>query len=99
MNVLAAALAGIVSWQLGGWAPLFCILACIVLLYCYSAFFKKQFLIGNILVAGISASAMPVLTLAESHTPVFFPKRSGTSPFIPYYIPASLSSFPLPVNW
>lgn len=74
MNVAAAGLAAAVSWRLGGWAPLYCILGCIVLLYCYSAFFKKRFLIGNLLVAGISASAMPVLTLVEGHTAGVFPE-------------------------
>lgn len=74
MNGAAAGLAAAVSWRLGGWAPLYCILGCIVLLYCYSAFFKKQFLIGNLLVAGISASAMPVLTLVEGHAAGVFPE-------------------------
>lgn len=74
MNAAAAGLAWVVSVDLGGWAPLYCILGCIVLLYCYSAFFKKRFLIGNILVAGISASAMPVLTLVEGDAAGIFPE-------------------------
>lgn len=73
MNVLAMGLGYAVSVQTGGWAPLYCIAGCIVLLYFYSAFFKKQFLIGNILVAGISASAVPVLTLVEDDVGGVFP--------------------------
>ena len=74
MNVMAAGLGCAVSWQLGGWSPLYCIFACIVLLYFYSAFFKKRFLIGNILVAGISASAVPVLALMEGDAGGIFPE-------------------------
>lgn len=74
MNIIALLLSWAVSRQLGGWAPLYCILGCIVLLYGYSAFFKKRFLIGNVLVAGISASSMPVLTLVEGDAAGIFPE-------------------------
>ncbi len=74
MNIAAMVLAAFVSRSLQSWAPLYCILGCVVLLFGYSAFFKKRFLIGNILVAGISASAMPVLSLSEAGANGLFPE-------------------------
>ncbi|MBC7650116.1 MAG: geranylgeranylglycerol-phosphate geranylgeranyltransferase [Deinococcales bacterium] len=45
--------------------------ACVVLLFLYSASLKKKFLIGNILVAAITAWVMPILTLCEANHLIF----------------------------
>ena len=44
---------------------------CVVLLFLYSASLKKKFLIGNILVAAITAWVIPILTLCEANHLIF----------------------------
>ena len=66
MNIATLGAGFWICKQLGNWTILYCIAICMFLLYCYSAYFKKQFLIGNIVVAAISSSAIPVLTLIEA---------------------------------
>jgi len=65
MNLLALILAAIESFTLGNISLTICIALCELFLFCYSAIFKKKFLIGNVIVAVITASAIPVLLLAE----------------------------------
>jgi len=62
MNLLAIALGWLASILLRESSAIFFIITCVVLLFLYSAILKKQFLIGNLLVAAISASALPVLS-------------------------------------
>ncbi|MRG44386.1 hypothetical protein GFS24_04635 [Chitinophaga sp. SYP-B3965] len=57
MNVTAILL----SISLSNPLPLICVIISIVLLFMYSAFLKKSFLTGNVLVSGITASAVLVL--------------------------------------
>ncbi len=44
---------------------------CVVLLFLYSPSLKKKFLIGNILVAAITAWVIPILTLCEANHLIF----------------------------
>lgn len=63
MNILAVLLGTRVSLLLSNPLPVICVLMSILLLYLYSAFLKKSFLAGNIVVSGITASALPVLLM------------------------------------
>lgn len=65
MNLLALILSVIVSFKLGNISLIICIFLSEIFLFCYSAFFKKKFLIGNVIVAVVTASAITVLILAE----------------------------------
>lgn len=47
---------------------------CVILLFLYSTTLKKKFLIGNILVAAITAWVMPILTLCEANHLILFYK-------------------------
>ena len=51
--------------------PSFSAFACVVILFFYSASLKKKFLIGNILVAAITAWVIPILTLCEANHLIF----------------------------
>lgn len=63
MNVAAVLLSMRLSILLSNPLPLTCVILSILLLFMYSAFLKKSFLTGNILVSGITASALLVLFL------------------------------------
>lgn len=65
MNLLALVLSAYLGIKQGNPSLIICIAVSEVLLFCYSALFKKKFLIGNILVAVITASAIPVLIVTE----------------------------------
>lgn len=62
MNVLAIVLGWFASAMLQDNSAIVFITTCVVLLFLYSALLKKQFLVGNLLVAIITASALPVLS-------------------------------------
>lgn len=72
MNVSAVLLSMRLSILLSNPLPMICVIISILLLFMYSAFLKKSFLTGNILVSGITASALPVLFMIVE-------KRSGLS--------------------
>ncbi|MBO9619517.1 MAG: geranylgeranylglycerol-phosphate geranylgeranyltransferase [Niabella sp.] len=77
MNAVALLLVGFVSGSREQLFLLVCILLCELLLFFYSAWFKKRFLIGNLIVAVITASAIPVLLLPVGPTYLFTGNASG----------------------
>lgn len=69
MNILAVLLSTRLSILLSNPLPVICVIISILLLYLYSAFLKKSFLAGNILVSGVTASALPVLFMIVEQRP------------------------------
>lgn len=73
MNLLAITLGWLASNLLHNHSPLIFITTCVILLFLYSAIMKKQFLIGNVMVSAIVASAMPVLFCMEMNMDLLLP--------------------------
>lgn len=65
LNVAALAFSFLSGIRINNYNIFYSILSCELLLFCYSALLKKEFLIGNILVAAVSASAVLVLTFIQ----------------------------------
>lgn len=79
MNVVAVLLSMRLSILLSSLLPMICVSISILLLFLYSAFLKKSFLMGNILVSGITASALPGLFMIVE-------QRSGIPASTFYYL-------------
>ncbi|WP_116976561.1 geranylgeranylglycerol-phosphate geranylgeranyltransferase [Chitinophaga silvatica] len=89
MNLMAIALAVVTGIRQHSPALIVCVALSALLLFCYSAIFKKRFLIGNLLVAVITASAIPILILAE---PAFEQMLSNQSiPIFKFIVNATLA--------
>ena len=65
LNVLALLLAGIVAAQVQHYAWLLFQMGCIILLWFYSTHFKRQYIIGNVTIALLTALTIVVLVLYE----------------------------------
>ncbi|CAL1519526.1 geranylgeranylglycerol-phosphate geranylgeranyltransferase [Chitinophaga sp. MM2321] len=66
LNIVAIGLSTFVDMDAAGKTIVGSTVTCIVLLFFYSAIFKKKFLIGNIVVAGVTAWSIIVLTCMQA---------------------------------
>lgn len=82
INLLAITLGWYASIILQDNSAVLFIITCVVLLYFYSATLKKQFLIGNLLVSAISASALPVLSCMALKVDWMSPAVNGSPELI-----------------
>ncbi len=65
LNITGLLLALLVAWQAGQWRWVFFQLTCTILLWFYSTHFKRMFMIGNVVVALLTAFTIIVLLWYE----------------------------------
>lgn len=105
LNIIALALAGIVARRGGHYSWLGLQLVCTFLLWFYSTHFKRQFMIGNVVVALLTALTIVVLVIYE---PAMYPYLLQ-KPFIltpqdlylpnPIYVLAIYTYFAFVLTW
>ena len=83
INFAAFSIAIYLSWKLDTFWYLFIHLLCINILWYYSSYFKRKFLIGNILVASLTALVPLMVGLYFFHNQVI--TISNNSDFFPFY--------------
>ena len=83
INFVAFSIAIYLSWKLDTFWYLFIHLLCINVLWYYSSYFKRKFLIGNILVASLTALVPLMVGLYFFHNQVI--SISNKTDFYPFY--------------
>lgn len=105
LNIIALLLAGIVAQKAGHYSWLLVQVACTLLLWFYSTHFKRQFMIGNVVVALLTALTIVVLIIYEPTLYFYFTQK----PFIrtpeqhflpnPIYVLAIYAYFAFVLTW
>lgn len=89
INIIALVLAGIVARQAEHYSWLLLQLGCTIVLWFYSTHFKRGFIIGNVVVAILTAFTIVVLMLYEP--------ALHTQYFNPYFLSTNIGLVPNPV--